>query len=242
MVFDYSFSMNCECGGNTQYPRITETSKLLDSSKYQGKGSANHWLRVLLEYRTLDLTFQFEQLVALSGSGQRIFYKAGRCAAGMSREDILNYLLWSRNDYSKTTVNRRSSTYIAPSRSWASIKGDIKDAPEDEEDDPDLDNPVPELESGGWLTGIKTVHCVPVGKDHFGALKESSYLRILARTILVQLRKVKEELVLLHVKSDKLNVPASINTTVSILDVDISESAGEDHMPDASILMMVYLR
>jgi hypothetical protein len=104
-----------------------------------------------------------------------------------------------------------------------------------------LDNPAPELESGAWFAGIKTVHCVPAGEDHFGALKGGSYLRILAGTTLVQLQKVEEELVLLHVKSDKPNAPVSISTTDFILDVDISESAGEDHVPDGSILMMAYL-
>jgi hypothetical protein len=114
MVFDCSFGMSCECDGIAQYPRISEAGKFLDTSKYQRKGSANHWLRVLSEYQTLDLAFQSDRLVALSGSAQRIFHKAGRYAAGMPREDILNYLLWSRNGYSKTTVNRRSSTYITP--------------------------------------------------------------------------------------------------------------------------------
>lgn len=79
------------------------------------------WERVLEEYTRRDITLEEDKLVALAGIASRFAEAQGNkdvYLAGLWKSRICEQLLW----YSFDSEIARSSVYVAPSWSWASLK------------------------------------------------------------------------------------------------------------------------
>jgi hypothetical protein len=86
------------------------------------------WEAIVYEYTTSNLTFEKDRLVALAGVAKLMSRWMGESAylAGLWRDgqdSLLHYLLWKTSD--KGTAPSISTTYIAPSWSWASAAASI---------------------------------------------------------------------------------------------------------------------
>ncbi|KAM7196273.1 Heterokaryon incompatibility protein (HET) domain containing protein [Naviculisporaceae sp. PSN 640] len=81
------------------------------------------WEQIICNYSKGELTFDCDKLVAISGLGRRLHkYTECRYLAGLWEKHLPYHLLWEVKGGSST---RRYKGYIAPSWSWASIKGEI---------------------------------------------------------------------------------------------------------------------
>jgi len=82
----------------------------------------DNWTLLLFKYTMCGLTFETDRLIALSGIASEV-YKRTRCGymAGLWSSQLPVDLLWQ----AMTPLTTRSELYVAPSWSWASMKGHI---------------------------------------------------------------------------------------------------------------------
>ena len=85
------------------------------------------WFEVVGAYSGRSLTKAGDKLIAISGIACRIKYDCGyQYVAGLWRETILLDLLWHIDPHSNAApLEPRTAEYIAPSWSWASVKGSV---------------------------------------------------------------------------------------------------------------------
>lgn len=89
------------------------------------------WREVIRAYTNCDLTYDLDKLSAISGIareiGKVLGWSANEYAAGMWKPILLSQLLWGRYlvDGKKPSFVERPREYIAPSWSWASLKGPV---------------------------------------------------------------------------------------------------------------------
>ncbi len=119
------------------------------------------WGKMVEEYSSRNLTYPTDRLVALSATAKRIAHPAlGKYLAGLWRRNLTDRLLWWRR--SSTYPSPRSTSYVAPTWSWASVEGQILDNPERLEP---RDLPM-------WITRyrqfLSEAHCEIAGDDPYG--------------------------------------------------------------------------
>ncbi|KAM7214050.1 Heterokaryon incompatibility protein (HET) domain containing protein [Rhypophila decipiens] len=85
------------------------------------------WEEILRYYSECDLTFATDKLVAISGLAKRLQPLTGsRYLAGLWEKHLPYHLLWQSGGYRLLTPSgERYEEYVAPSWSWASIRGQI---------------------------------------------------------------------------------------------------------------------
>ncbi|KAK4215464.1 hypothetical protein QBC37DRAFT_472016 [Rhypophila decipiens] len=85
------------------------------------------WEEILRYYSECDLTFVTDKLVAISGLAKRLQPLTGsRYLAGLWEKHLPYHLLWQSGGYRLLTPSgERYEEYVAPSWSWASIRGQI---------------------------------------------------------------------------------------------------------------------
>ena len=82
------------------------------------------WTRVVAQYTKCSLSFSKDKLVAISGIAQPFKERLGEYVAGLWKCYLPFELLWFCDRYLGLPVHRVEE-YIAPSWSWASIKGPV---------------------------------------------------------------------------------------------------------------------
>jgi hypothetical protein len=81
------------------------------------------WYDILRRYHTQSLTFENDRFPAISGMAREIGVRGNYTyKAGIWQEDVHRGLLWST-----TSAAKRTSQYIAPSWSWASLIDQTRD-------------------------------------------------------------------------------------------------------------------
>lgn len=157
------------------------------SNTVHGRPPYGRWYSIVMTYTSRQITYPGDKLPALSAVARRF---ATLCkddyTAGLWIKDLAYGLLWSSYELHaslgvSTPPICRDQNQMAPSWSWASIKGPVQ-YPHDELDDPLLFD----LSVSGWL----------IGKDRFGptehfTLKVTGFVMLLESTI--GFRKVDEE-------------------------------------------------
>ena len=81
------------------------------------------WMRIAEQYSNLTLTYDTDRAVALSGIARQALLsgRGGRYLAGVWEKDLAHQLCWEIG-----TGCRKPETYIAPSWSWLSIFGSVR--------------------------------------------------------------------------------------------------------------------
>ncbi|KAM0346209.1 hypothetical protein ACHAPU_005632 [Fusarium lateritium] len=112
----------CECGSRLNYHRELGQTPLSQISKPDE--AFNFWHKVVENYSKRELTQIGDKLPAISAIAAIIQQRIGsQYIAGLWTDNIDLDLLWRRPGLSRVAF--ASSSYIAPSFSWASIKGEV---------------------------------------------------------------------------------------------------------------------
>ncbi|KAF5657735.1 hypothetical protein FHETE_10265 [Fusarium heterosporum] len=112
----------CECGSRLNYHRELGQTPLSQISKPEE--AFNFWHKVVENYSKRRLTQIADKLPAISAIAAIIQQRIGsQYVAGLWTDNIDLDLLWRRPGLSR--VAAANSPYIAPSFSWASIKGEV---------------------------------------------------------------------------------------------------------------------
>ena len=139
LVYECLTGTNCECGAlqnwqldDTLMPRrAMTTSSAVRRYLHMPRSSIplpQIWHDVVETYSAKDLTFHADKLPALAGLAKRFQhlgmkpYHAGIFEAGPSNDYLMQSLLWTSSSPEK---DRRPSSYVAPSWSWASVLGRV---------------------------------------------------------------------------------------------------------------------
>ena len=139
LVYECLTGTNCECGAleNWQLDDAIIPRRAMSASP-----ESTHflnmpqpsvplpriWQDVVESYSAKYLTFDADKLPALAGLAKRFqhygmqAYHAGIFEAGSSTEYLIQSLLWTSSSPEK---DRRPSSYVAPSWSWASVLGRV---------------------------------------------------------------------------------------------------------------------
>ena len=138
LVWECRKTVLCECGDPPFYATLQRTVKtrydnlLLDPIPGDSPGlsvqdrSLETWLGVVAGYSRVRLTYNTDVLVALSGVVQKFATASlGNYCAGMWTYGLLYQLCWKSEVYG-TQKHTRSTSYLAPSWSWASIQGHVE--------------------------------------------------------------------------------------------------------------------
>jgi hypothetical protein len=149
------------------------------SSESEKPKSTAEWSRIVMQYSGRALTKETDRFPALSGLAKAFQRPStGRYVAGLWSSDLPLSLLW------RTLSNipsRKSSTYIAPSWSWASLPSGPQAY---------LDSQFflgqEKSDFAKYVSKILDVYCESAGFDPTGELK-SGYLKVLAPMVDVEL-------------------------------------------------------
>ncbi|KAH8732555.1 heterokaryon incompatibility protein-domain-containing protein [Phaeosphaeriaceae sp. PMI808] len=95
-----------------------------DASHGEKRQNDYEWYKTIEKYSHCGLTVFTDKLVALAGLAQafRRFYPGEQYIAGMWRSQLPLALCWSTDSF---TTTYRPPEYVAPSWSWASVKGGV---------------------------------------------------------------------------------------------------------------------
>lgn len=177
--------------GGPEHHSAKRIESIADSLKPLLPGSGfekTHWARFIESYSARRMTYEADTLPAISGIAQRIGQITGDAyCAGLWMRHFLYGLLWSpemllglrEGVEGLPQALRRRHEWIAPSWSWASIKGGIRY--------PSLGDS--ELEYCACLEECSVIHH---GIDPFGALKEG-FARVKGPVTLVTDIQAEEE-------------------------------------------------
>ena len=178
--------------------RIFDTGQISPSSADQqlndGKQKEKHqeaWFEAVHKYTGRALTKQSDVLPAFSGIARTVQSRTGdRYLAGLWRSNLIRCLCWSSgwhpagkspifNPDDPAPINHvRPSEYLAPSWSWASIKGQVRyewwifHAL-----DPDPATPRAER----FIPRILDATTIPAGLDEYGQLREGCFIRLVGK-------------------------------------------------------------
>ena len=130
------------------------------------------WYSIVREFSRAHLTRITDQLPALSGMAKAYLGKLPQDTylAGLWKHDLVRGLWWAKNsDYAQAL--QRPNTYLAPSWSWASVRG-----------------PIFHPEIGSFVDGPRIVHCEvkvagldPLGQVRDGVLEINGCLKVVRR-------------------------------------------------------------
>ena len=147
---------------NVVYGSFDVATRRDEADKDHQQFDINYWARIVKSYALLSLTKpDTDKLVALAGVARQ-FEKLTWCTvvAGLLKESLPQSLLWERDTVFNAEV-KRSTTYRAPSWSWASLDGPLH---------------FPRL--GGGLTNLAKVLDVWTtaveGHDRFGRIEDGA--------------------------------------------------------------------
>ncbi|KAI0414526.1 heterokaryon incompatibility protein-domain-containing protein [Xylaria grammica] len=190
VIFECSTTTTCECG------RVTE------EIKHDGQAAAllfpsrsiikdKHWIDIITEYSTRDLTYATDRLVALSGLAADVqnrhmyIYKDGdgdtgipRYLAGLWREELGVYMSWfvgealfvikteqgaSNAKADIPTFRSKPADYLGPSWSWVSVLDPVS---------------YPQSYAAETQFRLLTAHVSLASNNPFGRVREGCYLRL----------------------------------------------------------------
>ncbi|KAF4458667.1 heterokaryon incompatibility [Fusarium albosuccineum] len=140
-----------------KYGPLTKTSKFCFGAK--GQDFEEYWGNTVAQYSACALTKESDKLVALCGIAKALSEHFGQeYYAGIWASNLLSGLLWQVHKFTNgVDMNTtRYATYIAPSWSWASVKGPVY--------------PFSDVITEP-LVDILAVETQPRDGDHFGQLK-----------------------------------------------------------------------
>jgi len=112
-------------------PEIADNAQFWTRERFQEQDSLPDfhakWFEVVGAYSGRSLTKQGDKLIAISGIASRIKEDCGyEYVAGLWKDTILLDLLWHVDpNNNETPLAPRTPEYIAPSWSWASVKGSV---------------------------------------------------------------------------------------------------------------------
>ncbi len=144
-----------------------------DHEKNQQLKTQQAWFEAVLNYTSRSLTKQPDILPALSGIAQAVTSRTGDAyLAGLWHSNLLHCLLWASAwcDPKSLMTHTRHDTYLAPSWSWASIRGPVRYGWW-------IFNALHPNPNVHFLPRILEAKTIPAGIDPFGAL-EGGFIRL----------------------------------------------------------------
>jgi hypothetical protein len=131
----------------------------------------DQWQTIVFQYSNRGLSYDADRLPALSGLAQRFqIYNIGVYAAGLWEKHLHTQILWRSSAHGK--LRTRSSKYIAPTWSWASLSGGVYFL------GAQAHRPGNNILRCTKIVGsILEVHCTPGGLDALGSVVDG-YLRV----------------------------------------------------------------
>jgi hypothetical protein len=96
------------------------------SNKTLDKGLASEWHVMVQNYSKCGLTQPKDKLIAFEGVTKGFMAsRGGRCVAGVWEENIAYDLTWYRSSVDQESFPISSTSFRAPSWSWASVDGEV---------------------------------------------------------------------------------------------------------------------
>lgn len=154
LLWECNTSAACECGhmDNIGTPKLRYGRSNLDRLTADERAQAWDEL-TLLSYQNRSLTKETDRFPALSALAQQFQTDAlGHYAAGLWSNYALSMLLW------EVKAGQKSSKYVAPSWSWASIRGTLT------RNDRIVHN-------RNFNAIIEQIACTPASLDPYGAIR-----------------------------------------------------------------------
>jgi hypothetical protein len=141
------------------------------------------WDNVVMAYTKCNLTEEQDKLIAISGLAESFRTKTkDEYLAGLWRRVLPYQLLWR---VKQPHLTSRPQRYVAPSWSWAAVKGAVKDTFYYKQDDPDEDdicvnmlNASVSTSSGDGLGDVTSGYINLRGQLVRGLLKQSQELQV----------------------------------------------------------------
>ncbi|RDW56577.1 hypothetical protein BP6252_14082 [Coleophoma cylindrospora] len=124
----------CDRGFFTEDGRVYRGRGYRLLGPYENQISLRHWHNIINQYSRRELTIEGDKLPALAGLAKRFASSTNRVnqyRAGLWLDDIIRDMCWYRNTPQRAGPEQpsesriRPQNYIAPTWSWASIKGVI---------------------------------------------------------------------------------------------------------------------
>jgi hypothetical protein len=129
------------------------------------------WTDIVFHYAAKTLSREEDRLPALSGLARRFqCLDLGSYLAGLWSEHIHLLLLW-RVSSIRYTYHNRSSAYVAPTWSWASVKGPVYFCTPDKNFDAHFISPEFNI-----VGEVLQCHCTPASLDPTGAVSDGALI------------------------------------------------------------------
>ncbi|KAM0707928.1 hypothetical protein Q7P35_004577 [Cladosporium inversicolor] len=131
LVWECQMNTSCECKilddmnpGFSTHQRVREALRRPSEDRHE---LIFEWMKLLESYSRGELTRETDALPAIAGLANKFSHKnLGEYFAGMWFEEVPMTLCWfSRPPDEGVTDNERPLTYVAPSWSWASVRGPL---------------------------------------------------------------------------------------------------------------------
>jgi hypothetical protein len=181
IIWDCKTELDCECSRARAYqinlinaaePNLRQSlTRCLEVRNASAFGDLSEliklWLFIIEEYSMRELTILTDQLPAISGLAHRFDdadSRLGRYVAGLWSYDFIEQLLWARYP-GDDPLRTRSSEFVAPTWSWASISEPVTWYEEGNQKSLSAMN-----RKTVGIASLEDVHCQPAGLDPFGRL------------------------------------------------------------------------
>lgn len=188
LVWECSTTSKCQCGrilaqdklyhrGSTQ---INQALKPTFANSFMRNPTSDdlidQWKLIVFHYSGMKLSRETDRLPALSGLAQRFKSRnIGTYVAGLWEKNLDTQLLW--HTFRSGNFRNRSSTYIAPTWSWASLSTRVFFL---KVESVHRGNDI--LQSTKIVGSILEAHCMPGGLDPLGSVVEG-YLKVRGQMI-----------------------------------------------------------
>ncbi|KAJ9661495.1 hypothetical protein H2198_001875 [Neophaeococcomyces mojaviensis] len=172
LVWECRTTIDCECGRLEEvalngFPTLRGNFGTLYANEAEETSNTvvhillRNWHYIVQWYSGCDLSFAQDRLLAVSGVARRLQLPVfGQYLAGLWECELPQELAWrSIHDKTSTKYNTRDQVYVAPTWSWASVKGQVEW--QDDEMTKVLIN----------FAEVISVHCEPLDMDIFGCLQ-----------------------------------------------------------------------
>lgn len=191
LLWDCSEMGACETYPDGDPNRLSERTKSFDLNELVSRRSLpltpelkksiyEYWHQILEDYTKCDLTKAKDKLVAVSGLAKRVqSFLGDDYLAGLWKESLPSELLW----YSYHTIEKpptRPNLYLAPSWSWASVKGPVKW---------EVDSRLPE-----WSAVNIIASGIDLATTDFAGQVTNGFIRLIGRPIAGYLRTTPSSL------------------------------------------------